>query len=145
MDIRKAFDAAFIRMREKNWDRIYVAVDIHDTILRACYDDEETFDYFPLAKETLQAMSLREDICLILWSSCHRDKLAEYARHFLDDGIRFDYTNENPEVENTHLQNFEEKLYMNVGLDDKFGFDAETDWVTISYVLGEYSEKRPLE
>lgn len=143
MDIRKAFEAAFIRMREKNWEKIYVAVDIHDTILRACYDNEETYDYFPLAKETLQAMSLRQDICLILWSSCHRDKLAEYARHFQDDGITFDYINENPEVENTHLQNFGEKLYMNVGLDDKFGFDAETDWATICQVLGEYPEKLP--
>ena len=144
MDIRKAFEAAFVRMREKNWEKIYVAVDIHDTILRACYDDEETYDYLPLAKETLRMMSLREDVCLILWSSCHRDKLAEYARHFLDDGIRFDYVNENPEVENTHLQNFEEKLYMNVGLDDKFGFDAETDWEVISGVLADYPERRPL-
>lgn len=145
MDIRKAFEAAFIRMREKEWDKIYVAVDIHDTILRACYDNEETYDYFPLAMETLQAMSVREDICLILWSSCYRDKLAEYVRHFQDDGIWFDYVNENPEVENTRLQNFEEKLYMNVGLDDKFGFEAETDWETICLVLGEYPEKRPQE
>ena len=144
MDIRKAFEAAFVRMREKNWEKIYVAVDIHDTILRACYDDEETYDYLPLAKETLRMMSLREDVCLILWSSCHRDKLAEYARHFLDDGIRFDYVNENPEVGNTHLQNFEEKLYMNVGLDDKFGFDAETDWEVISGVLADYPERRLL-
>lgn len=145
MDIRKAFDAAFNRMREKDWEKIYVAADIHDTILRACYDDEETYDYFPFAKETLQVMSLREDICLILWSSCHRDKLGEYARQFQNDGISFDYINENPEVGNTHLQNFEEKLYMNVGLDDKFGFDAETDWEIISHVLEEYPEKRPLE
>jgi len=137
MDIRKAFDAAFSRMKEKNWEKIYVAVDIHDTILRACYDDEETYDYFPRAKDTLQAMSRREDICLVLWSSCHRDKLMEYARHFLEDGIRFDYINENPEVDNTRLQNFEEKLYMNVGLDDKFGFEAETDWEVVGRVLEE--------
>ena len=142
MDIRKAFDAAFIRMREKDWEKIYIAVDIHDTILRACYDDEETYDYFPLAKETLRMMSLREDICLILWSSCYPEKLKEYARHFLDDGITFDYINNNPEVENTRLQNFEEKLYMNVGLDDKFGFDAETDWEVVSQALEDYPEKR---
>ena len=145
MDIKKAFDAAFIRMREKDWEKIYVAVDIHDTILRACYDDDETYDYFPLAKDTLRAMSLRVDICLILWSSCHRVKLMEYAQHFLDNGIRFDYINENPEVGNTHLQNFEEKLYMNVGLDDKFGFEPMTDWEVIGHVLEEYPEKRPLE
>ena len=140
MDIKKTFDAAFIRMKEKNWEKIYVAVDIHDTILRACYENEETYDYLPLAKDALQKMSLRKDICLILWSSCHRDKLVEYATHFWDDGIRFDYINENPEVDNTRLQNFEEKLYMNVGLDDKFGFDAETDWKTICELLEENPE-----
>ena len=58
--------------------------------------------------------------------------------------ISNDDVNENPEVENTRLQNFEEKLYMNVGLDDKFGFDAETDWETVCLVLVEYPEKRPL-
>lgn len=140
MGIKKAFDAAFIRMREKNWEKIYVVVDIHDTILRACYDDEETYDYMPSAKQALQMMSLRKDICLILWSSSHRDKLMEYTRHFLDDGIRFDYINENPEVDNTRLQSFEEKLYMNVGLDDKFGFDGETDWKIVCQVLEEYQE-----
>ena len=140
MGIKKAFDAAFIRMREKNWEKIYVVVDIHDTILRACYDDEETYDYLPSAKQALQMMSLRKDICLILWSSSHRDKLMEYTKHFLDDGIRFDYINENPEVDNTRLQSFEEKLYMNVGLDDKFGFDGETDWKIVCQVLGEYQE-----
>jgi hypothetical protein len=66
--------------------------------------------------------------------------LREYVQHFLDDGIKFDYINENPEVENTHLQNFEEKLYMNVGLDDKFGFDGENDWAIICRVL-EYQER----
>ena len=140
MGIKKAFDAAFIRMREKNWEKIYVVVDIHDTILRACYDDEETYDYLPSAKQALQMMSLRKDICLILWSSSHRDKLMEYTRHFLDDGIRFDYINENPEVDNTRLQSFEEILYMNVGLDDKFGFDGETDWKIVCQVLEEYQE-----
>ena len=141
MNLKKAFDAAFTRMREKNWEKIYVAVDIHDTILRACYDDEEMYDYFPFAKDALRMISLRKDICLILWSSCHREKLMEYASHFLDDGIRFDYINENPEVDNTHLQNFDEKLYMNVGLDDKFGFDAETDWEVICHLLEENPEQ----
>lgn len=38
MDIGKAFEVAFNRMKEKNWEKIYVVVDIHDTILRACYE-----------------------------------------------------------------------------------------------------------
>ena len=40
MDIAKAFEVAFNRKIEKNWEKIYVVVDIHDTILRACYENE---------------------------------------------------------------------------------------------------------
>jgi hypothetical protein len=29
-------------------------------------------------------------------------------------------------------------LYFNVGIDDKFGFEAETDWVKVIEVLGEF-------
>ena len=140
MDIKKAFEAAFCRMKEKNWEKIYVAVDIHDTILRACYEAEETYDYFPLALEAMRLMSQRSDVCLILWSSCHKEVLARYAGHFLADGIHFDYVNGNPEVQDTSLQSFGEKLYMNVGLDDKFGFDADHDWAEVMEILQVYDE-----
>ena len=46
MDIAKAFEVAFNRKIEKNWEKIYVVVDIHDTILRAYYENEETYDYY---------------------------------------------------------------------------------------------------
>ena len=52
MNISKAFETAFNRMAEKGWDKIYVIVDIHDTILRACYEQEETYDYLPRATST---------------------------------------------------------------------------------------------
>ena len=52
--------------------------------------------------------------------------------------IHFDYANENPEVGNTSFQNFEVKLYFNVGIDDKFGFEPETDWVKVIEVLGRF-------
>ena len=38
----------------------------------------------------------------------------------------------------TSFQNFEVKLYFNVGIDDKFGFEAETDWVKVIEVLGRF-------
>ena len=41
-------------------------------------------------------------------------------------------------VGNTSFQNFEVKLYFNVGRDDKFGFEPETDWVKVIEVLGEF-------
>ena len=106
MSIEKAFASAFRRKREKAWDKIYVVVDIHDTILHACYENEETYEYLPYAKQALQLPSLR-------------------------DGILFDYVNENPEVGNSSFQDFNAKLYFNIGIDDKFGFDPETDWLKV--------------
>ncbi len=138
MSITKAFVAAFERKIEKGWDKIFVVVDIHDTIIRACYEEEEHYEYFPMAKEALQALSDREDVCLILWSGCYPDKLAAYREHFAEDGILFEYGNENPEVGNTALSCFDEKLYFNVGIDDKFGFDPTLDWSEVLDVLEMY-------
>ena len=131
MDIAKAFSAAFRRKQEKGWEKIYVVVDIHDTILRACYENEEVYDYMPYAREALQLLSCRDDICLILWSGCYPDRLVAYRERFARDGIHFDYINENPEVGNTPFQNFDRKLYFNVGIDDRFGFEPETDWIRV--------------
>ena len=46
--------------------------------------------------------------------------------------------NENPEVGNTSFQNFEVKPYFNVGIDDKFGYEPETDWVKVIEVLWKF-------
>ena len=135
MDIRKAINAAMNRKAERNWEKIYVLVDIHDTIVHACYENVETFRYFSAAREALQLMTSRDDICLILWSSTHKDKLDLYQAHFAADGIRFDYVNANPEVTSTPLSDFKAKLYYNVGIDDKFGFEPETDWAHVIEAL----------
>ena len=87
MDIAKAFEVAFNRKIEKNWEKIYVVVDIHDTILHACYENEETYDYYPYSREALQLMTNREDICLILWSGCYDEIMNEYRSRFAEEGI----------------------------------------------------------
>ena len=138
MDITKAFSAAFERKILKNWEKIYVAVDIHDTILKACYEEKEEYDYFPHALQALRMLSERNDICMILWTACHPGPLADYLARFEEEGIHFDYVNCNPEVSNTELNNFDNKLYMNVGLDDKFGFEGEKDWQAVIDVLEKY-------
>lgn len=131
MSIKTAFTTAFEKKTAKNWEKIYVLVDIHDTILKACYENEETYEYFPQAKEALRMLSERPDVCLILWSGCYPDKLESYMRRFETDGIHFNYANRNPEVGNTPLSCFDDKLYFNVGIDDKFGFDPATDWAEV--------------
>ena len=127
--IEKSICAAHTRMKEKHWDKIYILVDIHNTIFRPSYHKKETYEWFEMAKEALQFMSRCDKICLILWTSSYGEVIDEYLKVFEGSNIHFDYINENPEVENNDLGCFDNKLYFNVGIDDKFGFDAEGgDW-----------------
>ena len=136
MSIEKSFDAAFKRMKERNWEKIYVLVDIHDTIFEACYRNKEEYKWYPYAKEALDIMSHAQEISLILWTSTHKNIIDEYIGYFKTNGIRFDMVNVNTETQNTDLSCFDEKTYFNVGIDDKFGFEAETDWeIVYNYLV----------
>jgi hypothetical protein len=128
MNIEKSFDGAFKRMKDRNWEKIYVLVDIHDTVFEACYHEKEEYKWYPFAKEALEIMSHAQQISLILWTSTYKNVINDYVEYFKTNGIRFDYINRNTETENTSLSCFDEKTYFNVGIDDKFGFEAETDW-----------------
>ena len=137
MSIEKSFDNAFKRMVERKWDKIYVLVDIHDTIFEACYHEKESHKWYPFAKESLQIMSYSRNISLILWTSSHKESINEYLEYFKANGISFDMVNSNGETKNNELSCFDEKTYFNVGIDDKFGFDAETDWEAVYNYLVE--------
>lgn len=138
MNIIKAFEHAYRQKAAKKWDYIYVAVDIHGTIFKPTYSSfySHNDEYYPYAKEVLQMMSRRKDIKLILWSSTPSDILVKYWKNFYNnDNIIFNYINENPEVKDTNIASFKNKFYFNVGLDDKFGFEPETDWLDIKQML----------
>ena len=124
-------------MRRRNWEHIYVLVDIHDTIFKACYHEKEEHKWYPFAKEALQLMSYARNIKLILWTSSYREAIDEYLEYFKANSISFDMVNSNSETTNNELSCFDEKTYFNVGIDDKFGFDAETDWESVYNYLVE--------
>ena len=110
---------------------IYIMVDVHNTILKPTFDKKETFEYFPYAKETLQLLSEKENIKLIMWTSSYDEKIQMYLRHFEENGIIFNFVNENKEYGNVSFACFDTKFYYDIGIDDKFGFDAEHDWKEI--------------
>ena len=129
--IETSIEFAYKRMKEKKWEKIYVLVDIHNTIFRPSYHNKEQYQWFIGAKEALQFLTKNKKICLILWTSSYKSSVEEYIKILEQNGIHFDYVNENPEVENDDLGNFDKKLYFNIGIDDKFGFDAENgDWIS---------------
>ena len=58
-------------------------------------------------------------------------------KSFEENGIHFDYVNENPEIA-TNLEgygNYDKKPYMNVLFEDKAGFDGDTDWDSVLWLL----------
>ena len=135
MNIVRSFETAFKRMKEKDWDKIYILVDIHDTVFEATYSKDEYYRWFPYAKEALHLMSINPRISLILWSSSYTDAIEKYINTFEKSKIHFDMVNVNKETEDNELSCFAQKTYFNVGIDDKFGFDARVDWEMIYHYL----------
>ena len=136
MNIIKAFEAAFYRAKENNWDYIIVLVDIHDTIFKATYSKEDNYEYIGKAKDALQVMSARKDIKIILWSSTFSK--IQYILRLDKDNIIVDAFNRNIDgIENTEIACFDEKPYFNVGIDNAFGFDPERDWDDIYNYLSQ--------
>lgn len=135
MNIIKSFETAFKRMKEKNWDKIYVLVDIHDTVFEATYSKEEYYRWYPYAKEVLHLMSINPRISLILWTSSYPNAIDKYIEVFEKSKIHFDKVNINDETEDNELSCFAHKTYFNVGIDDKFGFDARVDWEMVFHYL----------
>lgn len=122
---------------EKGWDYLYFMVDIHNTVINPTYDKSDIFVYFPYAKEVMQILTKRSDIKLIMWTSTYPEVIEQYKKVFKTSGIEFDYVNENPEMDDDYIRCFIDKFYYDIGIDDKFGFDAETDWKEIyDYLQG---------
>lgn len=120
---------------EKGWEYLYIMVDVHNTVIKPSYNKSTDFEYFPYALETLRLLAVREDIKIIMWTSSYSDVIEKYDDKFWKDGVYFDYINENPEVVNDDIRCFSTKFFYDFGIDDKFGFDAETDWKIIYDVL----------
>lgn len=112
----------------KHYDKCYVCIDIHGTIFKPTFSVEENFKYYPFAKKTLQLMSECDDTIRILWSGCYKNGFKKYLDKLFSDNILIHYINENPECENNEYACFDEKMYVDVGLDDKFGFNPYIHW-----------------
>ena len=140
MNIIKSFEEAFKRAKEKNWETIYVLVDIHGTVFEPSYHKKENYEFYPYSRETLQLLTKNTGVKLILWSSTTKEALQDYIEVFEKNEIHFDYINCNPEVEalptDPNSSDFSSKFYFNVGLDDKFGFEPEKDWERLYNYLG---------
>lgn len=137
--IEKMFNHAFI----KEWYFTYWAFDIHGTIFiptfrKNSYDS----DFYQWAKETLQLISKRDDIVMILSTSSYPKEIEHYQKVFKENNIHFKYVNENPDIDSSkgNFGYYEDKFYFNVLLEDKAGFNPETDWEPLYNLFMKYKK-----
>lgn len=129
-------EPTFKEAKDRGWDKTYWFVDYHNTIALADYGDPNKLrKFYPHAKEVLQALSNRDDICLVLWTCSHRDSVNDMVDFLEENEVFFDYINENPECVSDKRVNFSQKPYYNVMLDDRAGFEPEVDWLEIRRIL----------
>lgn len=140
--ITKAMQKAFDLAKERSWEKTYQAFDIHETIIipNYKYGDIPT-EFYLFAKEVMQTISNREDICLIMYTYSHPNEIKEYLKLFEENGIKFEYINRNPEVQSEGYGYYEDKLYFNVLFEDKTGFDVNNDWINVKNKLAENPQR----
>ena len=118
---------------ERNWDTIYVAADLHSTIIKPYYND--TIEFYPDAIEVIKWFNNRSDFQVILWTSSYEFEITAFLIEAHKKGIKFDFVNSNPLEQNSKKGCFTRKFYFNILLEDRAGFVGETDWTLIKNEL----------
>lgn len=123
---------AFQEKYQRGWDTLYLAVDLHGTIIER-YTGENISPYKG-AEEVLKVLSSMPDIVLILFTSTTKEALQPFYKWCSEKGIHFKYLNENPECSSNKTRDFSKKFYYNLLIDDRAGFNPETDWQDLTHV-----------
>lgn len=125
---------AYTNKKAKNWEKVFWTIDVHDTIFYGLYERLQENVFYPFAKEVLQFLSSKDDVVLILFTCSYEDEIYRIIKYLNCTDIHFDYVNENPEVSNTTYGDYSKKMYCNILLEDKAGFEPK-DWYAIKKEL----------
>jgi len=131
MSAINAFKNANKRKHDRGWDTLYILLDIHGTVMKNNWDGI-AHEFYPLAIETLQEISKDPTYKIIMWTCSKEEDRKVYKKLLEDRGINIYAVNENPDTEGTlDWGDYSQKLYCNVLLDDKAGFDPDKEWQEI--------------
>lgn len=137
----------FKMKRTSGWPEVYFCIDLHGTIIpsgKTSADKTDALVFYPDSKEVLQWLTNRKDVMMILWTSTPVERIDAVWDFLKKNGIKFDYINSNPHAKSTPRSDFSRKFYFSVLLDDRAGFEPETDWTLIKNELikiGEWDRK----
>lgn len=135
MSIVRAVAKAYAVMQARNWDTVYWAVDLHGVCLKSNY---KTDSYEWINEASLRALKVIASLPesrIILWSSVHPEEMSNIIEFFREQGIVVHDFNKNIREKSNDVSCFDKKFYFSVLLDDKAGFDPDTDWDAIAYYL----------
>lgn len=139
MSFYSSLSKMYSMKKERNWDTLYFAIDLHDTIIKAGRGIPLTV--FTEAEITLKFLSKQPNIVLILYTSTTQEMLEPFYEWCKTKGIIFKYLNENPECSDVnHEGDYSRKFYFNILLDDRAGFNPHCDWA----ILKDYIQNRLL-
>ena len=89
----------FLHSFSKEWYETYWVIDMHRTLIKPTYDlNDKSLHYYPFVLETMQILTDRDDIKLIMWTSSYPQEIDEYVKQLYDVNIVFDNINENPDI-----------------------------------------------
>lgn len=136
-----------------NYRTLYVAIDVHGTLTfptkttyltgntgRAGSNEEvfsrespSSFYFYPNAINAL--LELQRNPCFqvkfIVWTSGKQDAIDEVFEKLKANGIKNVFINENPDFLGNEYADFSKKFCFDVLLDDKAGFEPESDWTKL--------------
>lgn len=136
--IIRAYENAFKTKQDRGWEKIYILVDLHGTVIHPNWSDTELpQEYYPNSLEVLRNLTDNPEVCLILWTSSWEHDYNIYRARLAAEGVHFNYVNSNPEVPTIpgSYGNFTLKPYFNVIFDDKAGFEPD-EWDRLRTFLG---------
>lgn len=128
--IIRAYERALETKEKRNWEKIFILVDLHATVIHPNWSNTELpEETYPNAVEVLSILTQDPEVCLILWTSSWERDYIQYRKMLESLGVVFDYVNENPEVLSKvdGYGCYDKKPYFNVIFDDKAGFEPQ-DW-----------------
>ena len=143
--ILKALKRAYDVKKERNWDTVYYAVDLHGVCLKSNYENNSYEWINEEAKTTLQLISNMEGNKIILWSSVHKFEMVNILRFFKEANIDIHGFNTNISEPSNDVSYFGDKFYFSVLFDDKAGFDPETDWTVVNEFITNLNTINKLE
>ena len=120
--IHNAIRNAYAKFDTRNYDYLYLALDIHGTCADSDYHNVSS-SLYNVAIKPLQVISHLPEVKIILFSCCHPHDFESYFKLFQQNDIKISYFNSNPEIPNTKMGCFDLKFYYDVIFEDKGGFD----------------------